>query len=58
MSAFTVVNLNSNGSLARNFPAQYQGEPIESVRLQTTDKGTEYTLIAKSGREFPYRPGK
>jgi hypothetical protein len=58
MSAFTVVNLNSSGQLARLFPKMYEGEEIENVRIQTDGKGTEYVLIAKSGKEFPYKPGR
>ncbi|MBI4458844.1 MAG: hypothetical protein HY648_02145, partial [Acidobacteria bacterium] len=55
-SAFTVLTLDGSGQLAQMFPKEYQGEPIESVRIQTSDKGTEYVLIAKSGRELPYKP--
>ena len=57
MSAFTVVNLNSSAQLARLFPKTMNGEEIESVKLETTGTDTKYTLIAKSGREFPYQPG-
>ncbi|MBI2817238.1 MAG: hypothetical protein HYX72_09890 [Acidobacteria bacterium] len=57
MSAFTVISLNSNGTLARNFPATYEGETIESVKLRTSGKDTEYVLISRTGREFPYKPG-
>jgi hypothetical protein len=57
MTAFTVVNLTAGGLLARNFPATIEGEPIESVKIQTSGKNTEYILISKSGREFPYKPG-
>jgi len=57
MSAFVVLNLTSGGTLARNFPTMYEGEPIESVKLQSSGKDTEYVLISKSGREFPYVPG-
>lgn len=56
MSAFTVVNLASSGQLARMFPTMYLGEEIQAVRLETTGSDTEYKLIAKSGKEFPYRP--
>ena len=55
MSAFTVVNLNSSGQLARLFPKMMNGEEIESVKLETTGSDTKYTLIAKSGKEFPYQ---
>ena len=57
MSAFTVVNLNSSGQLARLFPKMMNGEEIESVKLETTGSDTKYTLIAKSGKEFPFTPG-
>ncbi len=57
MSAFTVLNINSAGALARLFPKTYQDEPIESVRLQSNGKETEYVLISKSGHEFAYKPG-
>ena len=57
MSAFTVVNLNSSGALARLFPKTFENETIESVRIQTDGKDTEYVLIAESGREFAYKPG-
>ena len=58
MSAFTVVNLLTDGQLARMFPRMYEGEAIESVRIQTSGQETEYVLIARSGREFPYRLGQ
>ncbi|MBI4458702.1 MAG: hypothetical protein HY648_01420, partial [Acidobacteria bacterium] len=58
MSAFTVVNLATDGQLARMFPRMYQGEPIEHVRIQTNGQEAEYILIARSGREFPYKPGR
>lgn len=57
MSAFTVVNLSGTGALARSFPKEMEGEPIESVRLQSSGTETQYVLISKSGREFPYKPG-
>ncbi|MBI4463733.1 MAG: hypothetical protein HY647_03415, partial [Acidobacteria bacterium] len=55
-SAFAVVNLASSGQLARMFPTMYEGEEIESVKLETTGTDTQYKLIAKSGKEFPYQP--
>ncbi len=57
MSAFTVISIDAAGALARMFPKMYEGEPIESVRIQTSGQETEYVLIAASGREFPYKPG-
>ena len=56
MTAFVVLNLTSSGTLARMFPKMYQGEEIENVRLETTGSDTNYVLIAKSGKEFPYKP--
>jgi hypothetical protein len=56
-SAFVVLNLQSGGTLARNFPAVMENEPVESVRLETDGKEMKYVLISKSGREFPYVPG-
>jgi hypothetical protein len=61
MSAFTVLNvayLNGVEQLSRRFPTQMEGEQIEAVRIQAGQKETEYVLIAKSGREFPYKPSK
>jgi len=55
-SAFTVLNIDTGGALARMFPTTYAGEAIEAVRLETGEQGMEYVLIARSGREFPYRP--
>ena len=57
LSAFTVVNFNADGTISQMFPRMYQGEPIEQVRIQTSGKETEYVLIARSGKEFPYKPG-
>ena len=58
LNAFAVLSLSGGGALARMFPPIYEGEPIESVRVQTNETGTEYVLIAKSGKEFPYQPVK
>jgi len=57
MSAFAVVGINGT-VLARMFPPVYKGEEIENVRLQTTGKDTEYVLISKTGKEFPFKPGR
>ncbi|MBI4442719.1 MAG: hypothetical protein HY649_05020 [Acidobacteria bacterium] len=54
-SAFTVLSIDTGGVLARMFPKIYQGEEIDSVRIEANARGTEYVLIAKSGKEFPYK---
>ena len=58
LSAFVVLDLKADGTIARMFPSLYEGEPIESVRMETTGKDTQYVLISQSGREFPYLPGR
>ncbi|MBI4442550.1 MAG: hypothetical protein HY649_04150 [Acidobacteria bacterium] len=58
LSAFVVLDLKADGTIARMFPSMYEGEPIESVRMETTGKDTQYVLISQSGREFPYLPGR
>ena len=57
-SAFTVLSVDTGGALARMFPKMYEGEEIENVRIEASNQGTDYVLIAKSGKEFPYRPGQ
>ncbi|MBI3894713.1 MAG: hypothetical protein HY313_02160 [Acidobacteria bacterium] len=58
MTAFTVVDLGADGQLARLFPKEYEGEEIESVRIETNGSDSTYVLIARSGKEFPYKPGR
>lgn len=58
LSAFAVITSSASGSLSRMFPPLYEGEEIEAVRLETSGTDTKYVLIAKSGKEFRYEPGR